>query len=121
VYTACLCVCHAAVPQGFLSNSNACEIETCVSKNPLLALEIINTCLVKSPYHCSDRLAVHLGMLLQLVCLALPDEEEFVFPSYIGIVIPLRLPEPLQGSQLSKDLQAMFRLRRPAPCPHGFC
>lgn len=56
-----------------------------------------------------DHTAVYLGMMLQLISLALPDEQS-VFKSKDGVWVPRTLPPRFQALKLSRNLplQTLF-------------
>jgi hypothetical protein len=103
------CVHHAAVPQGKVSYSEALEIDAFFTKHPERALWIIREGLSQSRLMGPDREAVTLGMLLQLVSLALKDEQS-VFKSKAGVWVPRALSPRAQALKLSPSLslQTLF-------------
>jgi hypothetical protein len=100
------CVHHAAVPQGKVSYSEALEIDAFFTKHPERALCIIREGLSQSRLMSPDREAVTLGMLLQLVSLALKDEQS-VFKSKAGGVGASRAISSCSGLEaVSKPVPA---------------
>jgi hypothetical protein len=96
------CVHHAAVPQGKVSYNEALEIDAFFT-HPQRAFPIIYGGLYGSRLMSSDRAAVTLGMLLQLMSLALKDEQS-VFKSKEGVWVPRTLPPRAQALKLSPSL-----------------
>jgi hypothetical protein len=97
------CVHHAAVPQGKVSYNEALEIDAFVTSHPVRALQIIYGGLHESRLMSPDRAAVTLGMLLQLMSLAVKDEQS-VFKSKDGVWVPCALPTCAQAPMLPGPL-----------------
>jgi hypothetical protein len=97
------CVHHAAVPQGKVSYNEALEIDAFFTNHPERAFRIIYGGLYQSRLMSPDRAAVTLGMLLQLMSLALKDEQS-VFKSKEGVWVPRTLPPRAQALKLSSSL-----------------
>lgn len=112
-YTICVtvhaCVHHAAVPQGKVSYNEALEIDAFFTNHPERAFQIIYRGLYESRLMSPDRAAVTLGMLLQLMSLALKDEQS-VFKSEAGVWVPRALSPCAQALKLSPStsLRTLF-------------
>jgi hypothetical protein len=103
------CVHHAAVLQGKVSYNEALEIEAFFTSHKPQALCISYRALEFSRLRSPDRAAVTLGMMLQLMSLALTDEQS-VFKSKEGVWVPRTLPPGAHALMLSKtdSLRTLF-------------
>jgi hypothetical protein len=97
------------VPQGKVSYNEALEIDAFLTSHPEWAFQIIHEGLSQSRLMSPDRAAVTLGMLLQLMSLALKGEQS-VFKSKEGVWVPRALSRHAQALKLSpsKSLRTLF-------------